>query len=241
MIFTTITNGEGDAMRQLEKKDAGTPAKTAAKGAAKAADKPSARKRSEAQLVLANGEMGEGARLGLSLVGAGVTAFTVGLLEGLARRGHAQWWRDLSPSQRGLILMAFTIIAGLTARHRRKQGHVQSALGLEAAAIGAWTVAIIYFTEEGIMQVPGKGGAPSAEIPQGALSMGVDELKALDKQIDDDIRDAARRLREMAEREREERSYRTAPADRADEEDLGLLAYQGESDIDDSDDDEDFF
>ena len=234
MIFTTITNGEGDAMRQLERKDAGTPAKTAAKGAAKASDKTPARKRSEAQLVLANGEMGESARLGLSLVGAGVTALTIGVLEGLARKGEkAKWWGKLSPTKRGLILMAFAVVAGLIARHRRKEGHHKSACALEAAAIGAWTVATIYFTESGMAD--SVSGLNLNEHGVGAV--GVDELKALDSKIDDDIRDAARRLRELAEEERaaagrEERRE-------ADDDEMGLLAYHGDAGMDE--DDEDIF
>ena len=234
MIFTTITNGEGDAMRQLERKDAGTPAKTAAKGAAKTADKPAARKR-EAQLVLSNGEMGEGARLGLSLVGSGLTALTIGVLEGLARKDKAKWWRDLAPVKRGLVLMAFAVVAGLIARHRRKTGHHKSGCALEAAAIGAWTVATIYFTEAGFEDADAELGALR---DRDVGDVGVDELKAIDKKIDDDIRDAARRLRELAEEERaaagrEERRE-------ADDDELGLLAYHGDAGMDE-DDDEDIF
>ena len=144
MIFTTITNGEGDAMRQLERKESGASTKTPARTT------KTTRKGNEAQLLLANGDMGEGARLGLSLVGSGVTALTIGVLEGLARKGKAKWWRDLAPAKRGLVLSVFALAAGLIARHRRNNGHHKSANALEAAGIGAWTIAVIYFTEAGL-------------------------------------------------------------------------------------------
>lgn len=227
MIFTTITNGEGDAMRQLERKESGASTKTPARTT------KTTRKGTEAQLLLANGDMGEGARLGLSLVGSGVTALTIGVLEGLARKGKAKWWRDLSPAKRGLVLVAFAVVAGLIARHRRKTGHHKTGCALEAAAIGAWTVATIYFTEAGFED--DKDGELGSLRSRSVGDVGIDELKALDKKIDDDIRDAARRLRELAEEERA-----AALVDRRDDEDesnddLGLLAYHGDTGIDDED------
>ncbi|MEZ4437052.1 MAG: hypothetical protein R3F65_32045 [bacterium] len=223
MSFTTIINGEGDAMRQLEQKDA------AAKPAAKTTTTTRrAKKPGEAQLVLANGEVGEATRLGLTLVGAGLTAATVGMLEGMARKGKVQWWSKLTPQKRGLLMMTIVVGAGLVARHRRRGGHIKSATALEAAATAAWTLALIYFIEGGASgsKVGGLGGDVG--------EMGVDELKALDSQIDDDIQSAARRLRDMAERERSARSEMAAEAE-AEAEDVGALAYQGEWDLDDDD------
>ena len=152
MSFTTIINGEGDAMRQLE-------GKQTTKAASKTPPKTSTRSTEQARLVLANGEMGEAARLGLSLVGAGVTAVTFGVLEGMVRKGKAQWWGKLAPPKRGLILMAFVTIAGVFARSRRRAGHVKSACAFEAAAIGAWTLSIVYFTESGLGGTGAKLGA----------------------------------------------------------------------------------
>ncbi|MEZ4437353.1 MAG: hypothetical protein R3F65_33585 [bacterium] len=225
MSFTTIINGEGDAMRHLEKKDASKPApKTPTKRSSKKAD--------EALLVLANGDMGEAARLGMSLVGSGVTAFTFGMLEGLARKGKVEWWGKLAPHKRGLILMAFVIIAGMLARNRRKEGHLKSASVMEAAAIGAWTLAIAYFTEAGVGEQKAK---LSAMRSQSVGAMGADELKALDDEIDDDIQSAAKRLREMAEQERADREEVREEREEAD--DVGALAYEGEPFYDDEDDD----
>ncbi|MEZ4436832.1 MAG: hypothetical protein R3F65_30900 [bacterium] len=231
MIFTTITNGEGDAMRQLERKESGTAPKTPAK-----TDK--AKKTSSmAQLVLANGDLGEAGRIGVALIGAGVTATTIGMLEGLARRGRAKWWSELSATQRSLIMITIVIVAGFIARHRRKGGHVKSAAALEAAAVAAWAMAVAYITEEGVTRFPvgSKDGGST-----GAL--GLDELKALDKQIDDDIRNAARRLRELAETEREERARQAAANDTSEaSEAMGLLSYHEGAADDDEDDDEDLF
>lgn len=224
MTFTTITNGEGDAMRQLERKQA------TRKTTRKAPARP--RKPKTARLLLANGELSEATRLGFSLVVGGVTGLSIGILEGLARRGKAEWWRKLKPHHRGLILIAFAIVAGVIARQRRKGGHIKSACALEAAAISAWTLAIVYFTEEGVGgKVEGLGDLHDRSLGE----MGVDDLKALDNQIDDDIKSAARRLRELAEEEQ------TAAVDgmHDDEEedaDLGLLAYQGEEAVADDED-----
>lgn len=235
MIFTTITNGEGDAMRQLERKESGAATKTPAK-TDKTAKKPS----TVAQLVLANGDLGEAGRIGVALVGAGVTATTIGMLEGLARRGRAKWWSELSATQRSLIMIMIVIVAGFISRHRRKGGHVKSAAALESAAVAAWTMAVAYITEEGVTRFP--VGSKNAAGTTGAL--GLDELKALDKQIDDDIRNAARRLRELAESEREERARQAAENDMSEaSEAMGLLTYhEGKADDeDDDDDDEDLF
>lgn len=228
MSFTTIINGEGDAMRQLEKKTATT--KRATKTPAKRSTKPG-----EAQLVLANGEMGEAARLGLSLAGAGVTAMTFGVLEGLARKGKAKWWRDLSPKKRGLALMAFVIVAGMLARHRRKGGHIKSATALESACVAAWTLAVAAFVESGYSEEEGKIG----ELYRREVGdLGVDELKSLDSEIDGDIQSAARRLRELAQEERTvRREERAMQEEEEDEEDLGALAYEGVPIYEEDDDD----
>ena len=63
--------------------------------------------------------------------------------------------------------------------------------------------------------------------------LGLDELKALDAQIDDDIQSAARRLREMAEEAR----AATPEETEEDSDDIGALTYQGELIYDDEDDD----
>lgn len=229
MIFTTITNGEGDAMRQLEKKDA---ASSAAKTPTKSAGKTTARKGGEAQLLLANGDMGETARIGMLLVGSGLTALTIGVLEGLARNDQAKWWRELAPVKRGLVLTAFAVVAGLISRYRRKNGHHKTANALEAAAIGAWTVATIYFTEAGFDDTKPLGDLQT----RGVEGVGVDQLKALDEEIDDDIREAAQRLREMAE---EDRAAAKGNGRTNESDELGLLAFHGEQAVED--DDEDMF
>ena len=223
MSFTTIINGEGDAMRQLESKSSAkkTPAKKTT----------TTRKAPQAQLVLANGDMGAAGRIGFSLVSAGLTGFTIGLVEGLSRKGRVKWWGKLAPHKRGMILLAFATVAGLIARHRRKGGHPKSALALEAAALGAWTMAIAYFTEAAVGGTQGQLGELAK---RGVGDLGIDELKAIDSQIDDDIQSAAQRLRRMAE---EERTAAEVEHDEHEDDDLGALAYEGEPIYDDEDDD----
>ena len=129
MIFTTITNGEGDAMRQLERKESGTAPKTPAK-----TDK--AKKTSSmAQLVLANGDLGEAGRIGVALIGAGVTATTIGMLEGLARRGRAKWWSDLSATQRSLIMITIVISAAMSRPNPIGAGFGRSSARCWSAAV----------------------------------------------------------------------------------------------------------
>lgn len=231
MGFTTIINGEGYPMRQLEGRQ---PTEATGKRS-----KTSILEAEQARLTLANGDEGEATRLGLSLIGAGVTATTFGVLEGMVRRGKAQWWAALAPHKRGLVLTAFVAIAGLVARLQRRGGHVKSACALEAAAMGAWTLAIIYFTESRIEGTDGKLGGLTR---RGVGEMGIDELKALDAQIDDDIQRAAERLRQMAEEQRREAE---GEGDEGmgllhfagDEDEIGVLSFVSEVPLDDEDDD----
>lgn len=203
--------------------------------------KASVRETEQARLTLANGDEGEATRLGLSLIGAGVTATTFGVLEGMVRRGKAQWWGALSPHKRGLVLMAFVAIAGTVARSRRRGGHIKSACALEAAAIGAWTLAVVYFTESSVGGSDGNlGGWPQRAVGE----MGINELKALDAQIDDDIQSAAERLRQMAEEQRREAEDEGegdmgALHFTGDEDEIGALSFTSEVALDDDDDDDD--
>lgn len=224
MPFTTIVNPtpvshrEEPAMstRQLEKPP---PRGSQNKGSAKAQPKETA------TLVLANGEpLSESARLGLALVGAGLTAGAIALLEGMARKGKLDWWAKLSPRARGMVMVAFTLVSGYYARRWRKAGKSRQAAAMEAAAIAAWTLAIIYFTEAG----PGGGEVQGlGDLTRRAPGeMKLDELSALDSQIDDDIRGAVDRLAELARAERRE----------AEQASVGALAVAGDSLIDLDDD-----
>ena len=224
MPFTTIVNPSDpsevhDMTRKLEKPPA----------TRRTTKKPPAKKET-AMLVLANGEpLGESARLGLSLVGAGLTGGAIGLLEGMARRGKFEWWAKLSPRTRGMVMVAFTIVAGAYARHLRRQGKHKPACGLEAAAISGWTLAIVYFTEgPGTAELQGLGDI-SRRKPD---DINLDELKALDAQIDDDIRGAVDRLKDLAaEQAQVQREQRESG-------DVGALAIEGDSLIDLDDDDD---
>lgn len=222
--FTTIVNpsSEDDMTRQLE-----TRPRTATRKA------PAAPKKKEtAQLVIANGDdMGEAVRMGMRLAGAGLSAAAIGLLEGLARKGKADWWANLRPGARGMILVAFTIVAGLLARKLRHDGKHRAACGLEASAIAAWTLAIVYFTEDG-GEGSVRGLGDLAHRAPGTMQL--DELKALDDQIDDDIRGAVSKLRELAEEQRRsERAYHEPE----ETDDIGALAVEGDAliDLDDED------
>ncbi|MEZ4436251.1 MAG: hypothetical protein R3F65_27960 [bacterium] len=176
--------------------------------------KASIREAEEARLTLANGGESEASRLGFALVGAGVTATMLGVIDGLARRGKAQWWGGLAPYKRALVLLAFCAAAGFVATARRRGGHFKSAYALEAAAIAAWTLAIVYLTQSAV------GGSDGWSL-RGMGALRVTELKALDAQIDDDIRSAAERLRTMAEEERR-------LAEEEGEEDVGVLHFTGD-------------
>lgn len=199
------------------------PARTLEKPPARAGRKPPPKE--TATLVLANGEpISEAARLGLTLVGAGLTAGAIGLLEGLARRGKFDWWGKLSPKARGMVMVAFTIVAGFYARRWRHMGHTRRAAGVEAAAVAAWTLAIVYFTEAGPGGAVVQGLGDLARRAPGDMKL--DELAMLDREIEDDMRGAVDRLAALAEEQRR--------AERAEAEvgDVGALAVEGDSLID---------
>lgn len=223
MLFTTIVNPSHP--REVH----AMPSRTLEKLPATTKKTPPKAPKETAMLVIANGEpVSEAARLGFTLVGAGLTAGAIGLLEGLARRGKFDWWARLSARARGMVMVAFTIVAGFHARRWRQMGRNRRAAGAEAAAIAAWTLAIVYFTEAGpgASTVHGLGDL-SKRAPG---DMKLDELAALDSQIDDDIRGAVDRLATLAEEQRR--------ADRG-HGDVGALAVEGDSLIE-VDDDPDF-
>lgn len=196
--FTLISNPaeEGEmTTRALERSS-----KTSAKNTTAAAKttKP------QAQLVLANGEHpSEAMRLGMSLLGAGVTAVGIGVLEGMARTGKVRWWRDMSPYKKAILLYAVMTAAAGTARWRRKKGDYKTAAAMEATAIAAFTLATVALVESGMS----KGGEVKGlgfigDDPQAAIDrMDERQLAQLDAVIDDDIRRAAQELRAMQERE----------------------------------------
>ena len=78
--------------------------------------------------------------------------------------------------------------------------------------------------------VGGKSGELGDLSRRGVGDLGIDELKAIDSQIDDDIQSAAQRLREMVE---EERSTR-AEAVEAEDDEVGALSYMDEWDLDEN-------
>lgn len=201
-LFTLVSNpSEEDVMpaaassstRALDRpgRNGKTPAKTPAK--------------KQATLVLANGaDQSEAVRVGLSLVGAGITGVAIGVLEGMARAGKVKWYGGLSAGKKATLLLAIFFAAGLLARQRRKAGDYKSASTLEAAAMGAFTVAVIVMTEAG-MQDDKKDGDG---VVRGLLDGGADkalaklshnELNQLDELLDDDIKRAASEIRRMAE------------------------------------------
>ena len=215
-MFTTIVNpsDEETAMsRTLERPKNKAPAK---------------KKEETARLVVANGnDMGEAARIGFKLAGAGLSAAALGLLEGMARKGSMEWWAKLRPGARGMVMVAFTIIAGIVGRRMRNDGKHRRASGLEAAAVASWTLAIIYFMEDG--QSDGTTSGLGAITRRKPGELGVDDLEQLDHQIDDDIRGAVDKLKELAETHREN-----------EEEAVGALEVEGDALID-IDDDEDLY
>jgi len=126
-----------------------------------------------------------------------------------------------------MVMVAFTIVAGAYARHLRRKGQHKPACALEAAAISGWTLAIVYFTEgPGTGELQGLGDI-SRRNPD---SIDLDELKALDNQIDDDIRGAVDRLKDLATEQAE------VQRERRDGGDVGALAIEGDSLIDLEDD-----
>jgi len=218
-MFTTIVNpsDEETAMsRTLER-----PKTKAA---------PKKKEEETARLVVANGnDMGEAARIGLKLAGAGLSAAGLGLLEGLARRGGAEWWAKLRPGSRGMVMTAFTVVAGVIARRSRNQGKHREAAGLEAAAIAAWTLAIIYFMEGGQDGGTTQGlGAITSKKPS---ELGVDDLEQLDNQIDDDIRGAVDKLKELAEAHRETEQQEEATVGALEVEGDALIELDGDEDL----------
>lgn len=217
-MFTTIVNpsDEETAMsRTLERPKNKAPAK---------------KKEETARLVVANGnDMGEAARIGFKLAGAGLSAAALGLLEGMARKGSIEWWAKLRPGARGMVMVAFTVITGVLARRARHHGKHREAAGLEASGVSAWTLAIIYFMESGPDGGATQGlGAITRKKPG---ELGVDDLEQLDHQIDDDIRGAVDKLKNLAEAHRETEEEAMT---------VGALEVEGDALIE-LDDDEDLY
>lgn len=170
-------------------------ARTLEKPAARsgAARKPSTRStKTHTKMVIANPSTGEEwRRVGMQLVGAGLSAAAIGVLEGRARKGKAEWWRKLTPKSRALILFAVAAGGQFLARHLRKQGKPGAACSVEAASVGAFTLAVAYLVEG--------GHEKEAMAGLGAL----DELAAydqLDEQIDRDIKGAVQKLNDLADK-----------------------------------------
>lgn len=215
--FTYIMNPSEDAMtgRTLERTTRSPKNKTAA-----AATR-------QATLVLANGDdTSESVRVGLSLLGAGVTGVSVGVLEGLARRGKVKWYRDMTPGKKATLMLALLFAAGFAARWRRKEGDFKAACALEAVAIAAFTVATIYlaesmYAEKGELKGLLDGGADAA-----LANLSPEQLDKLDSMLDDDIRAAAAELRRMGER-----GALVLPKD-DDAEVAGLNTYGADDDLD---------
>lgn len=191
--FTLISNPSEDAMtttgRTLERTSRSPKNKTQAQ---------------PATLVLANGgDASESVRVGLSLLGAGITGVSVGVLEGMARKGKVKWYREMTPGKKATLMLALFFAAGLTARWRRKQGDYKGACALEAVAIAAFTIASVHLTEAMVAGEQGElkglglldGGADAA-----LAKLSPDQLDKLDSMLDDDIRAAAAELRRMGER-----------------------------------------
>lgn len=140
---------------------------------------------------------GAARRIGASLVRSGLSALSVSALEGLSRRGKIGWWTALSLHARAIILMAFALVADMDGTSRRKAGLSKFGNELGAAAVAAWTLAMIYLaeclTDEGVLGI-------------GSLSSGDDDtrltqLATLDQYIDEEIWSAVERLCALAEDE----------------------------------------
>lgn len=164
-------------------------------------------KAKKSTLVLSNGgdDQPEALRVGLSMAGAGLTAVGIGTLEGLARAGKVEWYGKLSPNKKATLLLSFFFAAGLLARNRRKHNDFRSACALEAAAIAAYTIAVVVLTQaaygkegevRGYDELKGllDGGAKRA-----LAKLSGKELEQLDDLMDDDIRRATDEIRLMAE------------------------------------------
>lgn len=138
------------------------------------------------------------------------------------------------------MLLAFCAAAGFVATARRRGGHFKSAYALEAAAIVAWTLAIVYLTQSAVVGSDGKVDGWSL---RGMGALRVTELKALDARIDDDIRSAAERLRKAEEERRlsEEEGEENVGVLHftGDGEEVGAFTFGGEVSLDDDDDDDD--
>ncbi len=194
-LFTVISNpSEEDDMPTASTRSLDRPGR--AKGGKKST------------LVLANGgnDQPEALRIGLSMAGAGITAVGIGTLEGMARAGKVQWYAKLSPGQKATLLLAYFFAAGLLARSRRKHGDYKTACALEAAAIGAFTIAVVVLTQGAFAKE--QGAVRGLDELKGLLDGGASkalakasskELEQLDELLDDDIRRAATELRRMAE------------------------------------------
>lgn len=158
----------------------------------------------DAILVLANGEeASETMRIGLTLVGSGVTGVGIGVLEGLARKGKVEWYRNLSPAKKATLLLTVFVAAGMAARWRRKQGDYQTACALEAVAISAFTIVAVIVAEAAVSGDQGelKGlGMLGADADAALANLSPDQLDKLDHVLDEDIRNAAAQLRRMTER-----------------------------------------
>lgn len=194
---------------------------------ARTLERPRSPKKTEtAKLALANGgEMTELYHIGLTMLGAGLTAATFGALEGMSRAGKAKWWRELSPTQKAMILVIYTVVAGGVARKMRKDGNIKGACAIEAAAIAAYTLAIAVMVEAGLGKEKGALGALGKDYED----MSAHELAQLEDNIDDDIRRATAKLRRLAEEGKLE------VLDQDDDGDVGELALAHEPVFDDDD------
>lgn len=183
-------------------------------------EKPKPRTRREtAKLVVANGEMTDATRFGISLVAGGVTPLGLALLDAKAAQGKFDWWRKLSPYQQAALLAAIFVAAAFMARKYRQEGQFKKAHAAENVAVSAWTL-VVYKVGFAALTPKDRGEAAGlgALVNKRPEDMNAEELAQLEAHIDDDIRVAAERMRDALERGQLE----------AAQDDVGALAIQGD-------------
>lgn len=80
--------------------------------------------------------LGDAALIGLRLIGAGLGATGLALIEGFARRGHLPAWAALHPRFRALVLIAHAVVAATLAHGVHRVGSPHT-LGQASSSGGA--------------------------------------------------------------------------------------------------------